>query len=239
MDKPILLIPEKIDIEFNQILKTWINKGYEIKRLGKYWIKDENLIDKKIAIYGNQTFALILAQIYDLELISPNDKDIVNLDYVWTKRKIRIKNISQINEINFPVFIKPVIPKTFIATIFNNLEDFRQAIKGLDSSEELLISTIIDDIKAEARSFVKNGCIKDLAIYEGNADITVGKLFLQDFIENNLKILPEVVVIDIAYSEKLGWFILEFNACWGAGLNNCNPEKIIACIIAATKNTNK
>lgn len=235
MDNTILLIPEKMDIESNQIFKTWTNKGYEIKRLGKYWIKDENLINKKIAVYGNQTFALVLEQIYDLELISPNDKDIVKIDYVWTKRKIRIKNISQINEINFPVFIKPVVPKTFIAAVYYNLEDFRHATKGLDPTEELLISTIIDDIKAEARSFVKDGYIKDLAIYEGNADITEGKHFLQDFVENNLKILPEVVVIDIAYSEKLGWFILEFNACWGAGLNNCNPEKVIDCIIAATK----
>jgi hypothetical protein len=31
--------------------------------------------------------------------------------------------------------------------------------------------------------------------------------------------------------------ILEFNACWGAGLNNCKAEKVIECIIGATINT--
>lgn len=46
--------------------------------------------------------------------------------------------------------------------------------------------------------------------------------------------LPRVVVIDIAYNQEKGWFVLEFNACWGAGLNNCNAEKVIDCIIGAT-----
>ncbi len=234
--KTILLIPEKIDIEFEQVFITWTKNNGEIKKLGKYWIKDESLINKKIAIYGNQTFALVLSQIYNVELISPNDKIIANLDMIWLKRNVEIKTITEINENHFPIFIKPVIPKLFLATIFKTLNDFKSATLGLNPLEEVIISSIVYDINAEARSFVKNGIIKDLAIYEGNGNLNEGKIFLQDFISKNSKILPEVVVIDIAYSEKLGWFILEFNACWGAGLNNCKAEKVIECIIEATKN---
>lgn len=58
----ILLIPEKTDIEFEQVFETWTNNGGAIKRLGKYWIRDEMLAKERIAIYGNQTFALVLAQ---------------------------------------------------------------------------------------------------------------------------------------------------------------------------------
>jgi hypothetical protein len=54
---------------------------------------------------------------------------------------------------------------------------------------------------------------------------------------DNKNQLPRVVVVDIAFSELTGWFILEFNACWGAGLNNCKAEKVIDCIIGATINT--
>ncbi|OQP62916.1 hypothetical protein A3860_26485 [Niastella vici] len=60
--------------------------------------------------------------------------------------------------------------------------------------------------------------------------------FVADFITNNKEQLPRVVVIDIAFSEQTGWFVLEFNACWGAGLNSCNAEKVIDCIIGATVN---
>jgi hypothetical protein len=236
MKKTILLIPEKTDIEFEQVFKTWTENGGEIRRLGKYWIKDETLNGQNIAIYGNHTFSLVLAEIYKVELISPEDKDIAKLDQKWVKRNIELKTISDITENIFPIFIKPVVPKLFVASVFSTFKDFEKATFGLEKTEEILTSKIIDDIKAEARGYLKKGIIKDIALYEGNANIKEVELFLQNFAENNLDILPEVVVIDIAYSEKIGWFVLEFNACWGAGLNNCKAEKVIDCIIDATKN---
>lgn len=61
MDNAItLLIPEKIDPEFEQVVKIWTEKGGSVRRLGKYWVKDESLVGRPIAIYGNQTFSLVL-----------------------------------------------------------------------------------------------------------------------------------------------------------------------------------
>src|SRR5688500_3997929 len=108
---PILLIPEKTDIEFEQVVAAYTKRGGRIKRLGKYWVKDEALASEQIAIYGNQAFALVLAQIYDLELLSPDDTLITRLEHTWTKRMIELKQIGLIKESDFPVFIKPVIPK--------------------------------------------------------------------------------------------------------------------------------
>jgi hypothetical protein len=235
MDRSItLLIPEKTDVEFEQIYATWSNSIREIKRLGKYWIKDEDLAKRKIAIYGNQTFALVLAQIYEVELLSPDDALIARLDNKWTKRTIELKTIWQITESDFPVFIKPVIPKIFIAGIFKSISEFRQVTEGLEVNEEILTSSIVEPIEAEARSFVLNGIVKDIALYEGFADLRSGKDFVIEFIDNNKEHLPDAVVVDIAYNEQIGWFILEFNACWGAGLNNCGAENVIDCIIGAT-----
>lgn len=237
MDRPItLLIPEKTDPEFEQVFATWITNGGLIKRLGKYWIKDDELAQQKIAIYGNQAFALVLAQIYNVELVSPDDTLIVRLDNRWTKRYIQLKQINQIAESDFPIFIKPVIPKMFIAGIFQTLNDFKQIAIGLQETEEILVSSIVKKISAEARSYIKDGVVKDIALYEGSADLTSGRQFVSDFIDANKNNLPNVVVVDIAFSEQIGWFILEFNACWGAGLNNCRADKIIDCIIGATIN---
>jgi hypothetical protein len=236
MHKPILLIPEKVDPETEQVFETWTKNGGKIRRLGKYWIKDEELAQQKIAIYGNQAFAFVLAQIYNVALISPDDTLIVRLDHKWTKRSIQLKQINQLTENDFPVFIKPVIPKMFIAGIFQTLNDFKQAVSGLPDTEEILVSTIVKNITAEARCYVKNGTVKDIALYEGSADLTSGSPFVSDFVENNKSNLPEVVVIDIAYSEEAGWFVLEFNACWGAGLNSHKAENVIDCIIGATVN---
>ncbi|WP_044219898.1 hypothetical protein [Chitinophaga pinensis] len=71
MNNPLtLLVPEKTDVEFDQVLATWQKRGGSVRRLGKYWIKDEILAQQPIAIYGNQTFALVLAQIYNVQLLS-------------------------------------------------------------------------------------------------------------------------------------------------------------------------
>lgn len=238
MDRPTtLLIPEKTDIEFEQVFATWTKNGGQIKRLGKYWVKDEELARQKIAIYGNQAFAFVLAQIYNVELLSPDDTLIARLDNKWTKRNVELKQISQIVESDFPIFIKPVIPKIFIAGVFQKLADFKQATNGLQDTEEILVSSIVDNIQAEARSYIMNGVVKDIALYEGSADLTSGRKFVSDFIDSNKNELPKVVVVDIAFSEQTGWFILEFNACWGAGLNNCKAENVIDCIISATINS--
>ncbi len=90
-------------------------------------------------------------------------------------------------------------------------------------------------IEAEARAYVLENTIKDMAIYEGAADINGGESFLNEFINKHKTVLPKTVVIDLAYNKVIGWFVLEFNACWGAGLNGCSAEKVIDCIINATE----
>jgi hypothetical protein len=237
MGRPtILLIPEKTDPEFEQVFATWTKNGGQIKRLGKYWVRDEELTKEKIAIYGNQSFAFVLVQIYNVNLLSPDDTLISRLNSKWTKRKVAIRQISDIVDLDFPVFIKPVIPKLFVAGIFQNITDFKKSTIGLQDSEEILVSDIVSSIQAEARSFVRDGTVADIAFYEGSGDLKSGEEFVTDFLESNKSQLPRVVVIDIAFSQDSGWFILEFNACWGAGLNGCKAEKVIACIIEATIN---
>lgn len=235
MKTPVtLLIPEKTDIEFEEVWAAWTENGGRIRRLGKYWIRDEELARQPIAIYGNQTFALVLAQIYHVTLLAPDDTLIARLSKEWTKRDIRLKQISDINAADFPVFIKPVIPKIFLAGIFQSLAAFELTTKGLQATEPVLVSGIVADIEAEARSFIRNGVVLDIALYEGHADLVSGKDFVTDFIQHHQEALPAVVVVDIAYSKEAGWFILEFNACWVAGLNNCSAALVMDCILEAT-----
>ena len=237
MDTSItLLIPQKTDIEQEQVFSIWRDRGGQVKRLDKFWIKDVELAKQQIAIYGNQAFAFVVAQIYNVELLSPDDTLVARLEDKWTKRTIQQKQISQLSAGDFPMFIKPVVPKIFIASVFPNIEDFKKVTEGLPDMEEVLTSTIIPDIQAEARCYVKDGVVMDVAFYEGSADLHEGEKFVADFVAENKEKLPCVFVIDIAFGEQTGWFVLEFNACWGAGLNNCKAEKVIDCIIGATKN---
>lgn len=234
---PLLLLPEKSDPEFDQLAAAWMSTGAGVKRLGKYWIKDPELKGRPIAIYGNQPFAFVLAQIYEVTLVSPPDELILQLDRDWTKRSLALKQKKELTPADFPVFIKPLVPKMFVAKVFRTFEAFMHFTRGIGDDEALLISTIIPGIIAEARCFVKDGVLKDLAFYEGAADTEAATDFISNFLHNNKNKLPAVVVVDIAFSADTGWFILEFNACWGAGLNGCAAGKVLACISDATINT--
>lgn len=143
--------------EHEQVFSAWIQNGGQVKRLDKFWIKDEELAKQRISIYGNQAFAFVVAQIYNVELLSPDDTFVTRLEGKWTKRTIQLRQIGQLSAKDFPTFIKPVVPKIFIAGIFQSIEDFRKVTEGLSDTEEILISAIIPDIQAEARCYIMNG----------------------------------------------------------------------------------
>ncbi|WP_262711688.1 ATP-grasp domain-containing protein [Niastella caeni] len=130
---------------------------------------------------------------------------------------MQLRQTGQLSARDFSTFIKPVVPNIFIAGIFQNKEDFKKVTEELSDAEEILISTIIPDIQAEARFYIMNGVVMDLAFYEGSADLQAGEKFAADFIAENKGGLPQAVVVDITFSGQTGWFVLEFNACWVQG----------------------
>ncbi|SJZ77406.1 protein of unknown function [Chitinophaga eiseniae] len=231
---PVLLIPEKTDVELEAVASAWTNRGGDVRRLGKYWVREEAIAGRPVAIYGNQAFAFVLAQLYGAELLSPDDTLITRLDTRWTQRTITLRDAGDLRETDFPVFVKPVIPKIFRPGIFPTLTDFQNVLGTLPPEEAVMASSIVTPITAEARCFVHNGQMLDIALYEGTADLATGSAFVKDFLQHHVADLPAAVVVDIACSPQTGWFVLEFNACWGAGLNSCNAAKVIEGIVAAT-----
>lgn len=234
MKNEILLIPDKADTERDALAKIWENAGGEVKRIGKFWIKPE-VGNKRVSIYGYDSFCLVLAQILEIEMEMVKDEWIAKLPNKYLKRQIEIKPISEIEEIEYPKFIKPVTPKLFKAEIFKSAKALKSKIDGIDEKEFLICSDEID-VNKEVRSFILNREIKDLSFYEGEGNIEKPKEFIEDFLANSELNLPKTFVLDVGFNEKDDWFIIEFNSSWGAGLNFCKPEKVIECIREAANN---
>lgn len=234
MRNEILLIPDKPDIERDSVANSWINNGGEVLRIGKFWERP-NIETKRISIYGNDTFSLVLAQVVGVELIRPRDEVICEIDKKWTKRKIDVLEISQVTSTLFPTFIKPVKPKTFTSKVYESHDDFLVETNGIMANEKIIRSEIIS-IDSEVRAFILNYTILDSALYQGSADLNSANQFLYDFLSDRSVNLPKSYVIDLGYNNKIGWFIIEFNSSWGSGLNSCNPDKVIKGIREATIN---
>ncbi|MHA7060289.1 ATP-grasp domain-containing protein [Aquimarina sp. M1] len=235
MTNEVLLIPDKADIERDSIAKSWKKNGGEIKRIVKFWEQPNIDSKKRVIIYGIDTFSLVLAQVLGIKLIEPKDELISELDFKWIKREIEILKIAEVDTTSFPIFIKPVKPKTFKSRVYNDFDSFTQETKGIEQNEQVIKSNIID-IETEVRAFILKNEILDMAIYEGNSDLNSAKEFLTDFLQNHTIDLPKTYVIDLGHNITNGWFVIEFNSSWGAGLNSCNPNKVINGIREATLN---
>lgn len=234
LENEILLIPDKKDQERDRLAEVWKNKGGEVKRIGKFWIKPE-VENKKISIYGYDSFCLVLAQLLEIKMLMPKDEIIAELENKFIKRKIEIKKIKEISEIKFPKFLKPVTPKLFKAEIFHNKEELKSKIHDIEETERLICSEIIT-VSKEVRSFILDNKIIDLAYYEGEGKLEDPKIFINNFLKDYNLNLPKTFVLDIGYNEINGWFIIEFNSSWGAGLNFCDPNKVFVCIREAAIN---
>lgn len=234
MKNEILLIPDKPDLERDGLANIWEELGGEVMRIGKFWIKPETK-NKRVSIYGYDSFCLVLAQILEIEMLMPKDEMIAELNFKFLKRKVELKEITDINKIEFPMFVKPVTPKLFKADIFKSVEELEIKIAHIEDYEKLICSEVIQ-VEKEVRSFILNREIKDVAFYEGEGKIESPKKFIQEFLQECKFDLPKTFVLDVGFNEKLGWFVIEFNSSWGAGLNFCKAEKVIECIREAAVN---
>jgi hypothetical protein len=62
-----LLLPSKIDVERDAVAIAWQDAGGSIFRVDRFWEKPALPEGVAIAIYGNDTFALVLAQNWTLK----------------------------------------------------------------------------------------------------------------------------------------------------------------------------
>jgi len=232
MHNEILLLPDKFDVERDAIAKKWKRNGGEVKYIGKFWIKP-NVKGKRITIYGHDSFCLVLAQVLDLEMVMVRDEFIAELPNIYLSRRIFIKKFTELEDNDFPRFIKPVTPKLFKAEVFYSFNYFKKTTNVINDTEYLICSEVITVIK-EVRAFILNRTILDLAYYEGEGELNGAREFIDSFLEDSSIKLPHTFVLDIGFNDKDKWFVIEFNSSWGSGLNSCDPNKVIDCIREAT-----
>jgi len=229
----VLVIPEKGDVERDNVATQWSNSGGEVVRLGKFWDPPENLKSRPVRVYGNETFCQVLAQKLNLKLISPDDELLCKIPVEFLNRSVKVLELSDFASDTFPTFVKSVILKLIPSRIYSDIDDFTKQTNQLTTEKFLQADRI--QIVGEARAFILDNQVLDISLYEGAADLKSAREFLLKLLKNEVRsLLPRTCVIDLAFTKLSEWCVLEFNASWGAGLNGCDPSKVLPAIAAAT-----
>ncbi len=225
-----LLIPEKADAERDSLAEAFSRGGGRTHKIGRFW--DPPTFDPmRVRVYGPDSFCLVLQQKLGFALCSPEDELLLRVPSEYLQRKIQKHKLGEASTLTYPAFIKPVIPKQFRGSIYQSFEALKTECQGL-TSETLIMASEIVTLTTEVRCFLLNGRVLDSAIYEGAAGIAGAEEFVTKFAQ--VVSLPRAIVVDVGFIAGRGWGIIEFNAAWGAGLNGCDPQRVLPAILAAS-----
>lgn len=225
-----LLITDKPDIERDALADVFARRGGVVHRIGRFW-DPPVFAPATVRVYGADSFCLVLQQKLGFALCSPADDLLLQVPPRFLQRQVAKRTLSEAQSLPFPTFIKPVTPKQFRGAVYKSANELTQECRGLPPDTAVFVAEPVT-LTAEVRSFVLDGRVLDAALYEGTAQIGDAIKFVAELVAA-MK-LPRTVVVDVGFVAERGWAVIEFNAAWGAGLNGCDPGKVVAAILAAS-----
>lgn len=225
-----LLISDKPDPERDALAESFARRGGEVHRLGRFW-DPPSFAPETVRVYGADSFCLVLQQKLGFALCSPADDLLLRVPPRFLQRRLGRHTLAEAQAALLPAFVKPVTPKQFRGAVYTSADDLAAECRGLPDDTAVFVAETVT-LTAEVRSFVLDGLVLDAALYEGTAPVAAAVAFIAESIREIA--LPRAVVVDVGFIPGRGWAVVEFNAAWGAGLNGCDPEKVLPAILAAS-----
>jgi hypothetical protein len=227
---PILVIPSRSDPERDAVADAWIGRGWEVHRLDRFW-QPPSLDRARVRLYGGDVFCLTVAQKLRLELLSPADDALVRAKAQWLRRDLAIATLGDASGFAYPAFVKPVTPKLFAGQVYADAGSLERETSGLEPDTHVLVSEAVT-FRSEVRCLMLHGRVVSAAAYEGRASLDAAGLFASAFASD--ADVPAALALDVGEILGRGWAVIELNPIWGAGLNGCDPHRMVDCLEVAT-----
>ena len=234
IDDLILVTPPSRDIERDAVAAAWSARGGEVLRVDRFWDPPE-VDTSKVRIYGPHTFALVLQEVWPIELVSPPDELVLGLEEPHLGRRIGCCRLDEVGDLSFPVFAKPLVSKLFEAAVHDDPAALARETDGLDADTAIIWSDPTP-FSSEVRIFALGRAVHGAAAYEGSVPDLAGA------VDRATQVLQVIrydgpLVIDVGEISPGTWAVIEFNEAWGAGLNGCEADRCLPVIAAATAPT--
>jgi ATP-grasp domain, R2K clade family 3 len=164
-----LLIPDKPDVEHDAIANAFASSGGTVHRIARFW-DPPHFEASTVRVYGAEAFCLVLQQKLGFELCSPSDELLLTVPARFLNRQIARRPLGEIPSVDFPAFIKPVIPKQFRGAVYHSGQAVAEECRGLPPETAVFVAEAVT-FAGEVRAFVLDGVMLDAAVYEGRSDL--------------------------------------------------------------------
>ncbi|MFF2554601.1 ATP-grasp domain-containing protein [Nocardia sp. NPDC058058] len=215
-----------------------IRAGWNVLRLSG-WRVPEDETDSVGAIYGEPSFAEVIAGQLGIALLDAPQEWLPELPWSLRQRDIRVSTLGEARRCAEAAFVKPADGrKGFAGAVY-------QGGRGLPSVQACPDETavlIAEPVRweAEFRCFIKDGAVLTMSPYlrdgelaradDGSWPMTSAEADAVTACAERLFAevpTPPAIVVDIGLVEGRGWAVVEANSAFGAGVYGCDPELVL------------
>lgn len=238
-----LILYSQMSLDSKLLRKTaqklgWETLRLEISQLPQWFERQE--ID--YALFYTAPSAFQIARKLSVKLLGCDAYWLSRLPKEYTKRNIETLSLKKARELEFPIFIKPALAKSFPSQVYD-----KKMLQQISEAPEEMLVCISEPVKwvLEYRCFILNREVLTLSAYRRYGELyhenlkmpkeefEDAKSFVEEVLQDNRVEIPSGLVIDVGYIEEKGWAVVESNECWASGIYGCDPEKVLLSIQGA------
>jgi hypothetical protein len=243
MHQPILVLSPRVTPDSNQMIEAARRGGQVAVRLPTFR-PTSDLISKRITVYGEPLFALILSNALQHALIEPGDHWLTTLPMVYRQREIVHSTLGEARSLSQPRFVKNADGmKAFDARVYASGDELPPADFYPDDYKVLVAEPVTWAV--EYRCFVLERRVATLSIYlrDGiiahDADgvwfnetpqVSEAQAFCQTVLDDADVAVPPACTIDVGVISGRGWAVVEANPAYGSGIYGCAPDAVLSVV---------
>ncbi len=115
----------------------------------------------------------------------------------------------------YPIFVKPVITKQFVAGVLKGKEDFNYYLRDVPNETKIMVSDVVDFV-SEYRCYVTKGILKGVKHYIGDFRVFPDMRVIDGCINDYLG-YPAGYTIDFGVTQDGKTLLIECNDGWAIG----------------------
>jgi hypothetical protein len=217
--------------------------GYDVLSAEFSWRLDEELIKSGVVgcPYGSQTFCEVIAQQMGWTLKGNAFDWLAKIPFKYVKRKIHFMTLGEAKKITVRKFIKPADDKCFDAKVYEPgtfhpheiITDDSPVLVSDPTHFDMEFRTFVDGDRGNVltwSNYIYYDQIAEPKYWEAlPPGLVTPKSFVEALIDDlfvsGIETVPSV--IDVGWSEKDGWSVIETNQAWASGLYGCDPLEVV------------
>lgn len=240
---PTLILSPRYTQDSVILRQSAVQNNWNVHRLSNNWLVNDSERNSPVAIYGEPLFVQYVAEQLSLLPIETPDEWLPSLPYQYTNRIMKIKRIGELEDTDFPAFIKSPNDKAFKAKVYQTLADF--SAKEYLPPETIVLFSEPVFWEIEFRCFVHQRECVTYSVYSRNGEVAQDEngawiasqveqenanKFLEFFLADCSFDIPKSIVVDVGYISSKGWSVVEANGVWSAGIYGCDPDKVLSLL---------